>query len=123
MKNLNKENLEEFLEYYHNLHDSYVTNINYDVTKSQIELLIDVHWSGETTIKEDNTYETNKKKMRMVFELVEKLNIKESFSWDFIYDVYIEYIKLNNKEFICFATDETDPFVYIICENIKYEEI
>lgn len=123
MNELNKNNLGEFLKFYHSFHDSYITNINYDVTKSQIELLIDVYWSGEPTLKEDNTYETNKTKMRMICEGVEKCNNKESFSWDYINDVYLNYIKLNNKEYICFASDEDDPYVYIVCDNIKYEEI
>ena len=123
MNTLNKNNLEEFIQFYHGLHDSYITNINYDITKSQIELLIDVYWSGEPTLKEDNTYETNKTKMKMVFEGVEKCNNKECFSWDFIDDVYLNYIILDNKEYICFASDENDPYVYIVCDSIKYEEI
>lgn len=113
----------KFLDHYHYLHDSYITNINYDITKSQIEILIDVYWSGKPTLKEDNTYETNKTKMKMIFELVEKCNNKEIFSWDYINDIIIKYIKIDNKEFICFADDEIDPFVYIVCKNIKYEQI
>ena len=45
------------------------------------------------------------------------------FSWDYINKVFIKYIKLDNKEFICFASDEQDPVIYIVCESIKYEEI
>ena len=122
MKRITKNNLEKFLDYYHYLHDSYITNINYDVTKSQIEMLIDVYWSGEPKLKEDKTYETNKKKLRMMCSGVELCNNKESFSWDYINCVYLKYINLKNKEFICFATDEKDPYVYIVCDSIKYEE-
>ena len=60
MNKINKENLSSFIEYYHGFHDSYITNINYDVTKSQIELVIDVCWSGESILKEDGYYTTNK---------------------------------------------------------------
>ena len=64
MKEITKENIKEFIKYYHGLHDSYITNINYDIAKSQIELLIDVTWSGAPILREDKTYETNKIKMR-----------------------------------------------------------
>ena len=43
--------------------------------------------------------------------------------WDEIYKAYIKYIKLDNKDFICFASDEKDPLIYIVCESIEYEEI
>lgn len=123
MKNINKGNLESFLEYYHGLHDSYITNINYDISKSQIELLIKVFWSGKPALNENNTYETNKTKMKIIFEGVEKCNNKELFSWDYISDVYLSYIKLDNKEFLCFADEEEEPAIYIVCDTIKYEEL
>lgn len=123
MKQLNKNNLTEFTEYYHSLHDSYITNINYDIEKSKIELLIDVYWSGEPTLKDDDTYETNKVKIRMLFNGTHECNIKEIFSWDYIYEAYIKYIKIDKKDFICFASDEDDPLIYIVCENIEYEEL
>ena len=96
---------------------------NYDISKSEIELLINVCWSGEPILKDDNAYQTNKTKMRMILNNVEKCNNKEMFSWDYINKVFIKYIKLDNKEFICFASDEQDPVIYIVCESIKYEEI
>lgn len=123
MIELNKKNLEAFLKYYHNFHDSYIQTINYDVQKQHIEIMIDVVWSGEPTLREDKTYETNRTKVRMVFEKVEAASIIEINSWDFIYTAYIKYVKFKGKELICFATDEEDPFVYIVCDNIKYEEL
>lgn len=75
------------------------------------------------TLKEDNSYQTNKIKMRMVLHNVERCNNKEMFMWDEIYKAYIKYIKLDNKDFICFASDEKDPLIYIVCESIEYEEI
>jgi len=123
MKKISKENLKEFIEYYHGFHDSYITNINYDIYKSEVELLIDVYWSGEPILQEDNTYQTNKTKMRMILNGVEQCNNKEIFSWDYINEAFIKYIKLNNKEFICFANDEENPLIYVVCENIEYEEI
>lgn len=122
MKKITKDNLKEFMEYYHELHDSCITNINYDILDSKIELYINVLWSGEPKIKENNTYQTNKVKIKMVFNDVEQCNNKEIFSWDYINNAFIKYIKLNNKEFICFASDEKEPQVYIVCESLEYEE-
>ena len=120
---ITKDNLSSFIEHYHGFHDSYITNINYDIRLSKIELFIDVYWSGEPILKEDRTYETNKIKMKMIFNGVEQCNNKEIFSWDYISDVFIKYIKIKNKEFICFASDEKEPLVYIVCDNIEYEEL
>lgn len=122
MKKITKDNLKEFMEYYHELHDSCITNINYDILDSKIELYLNVLWSGEPKLKENNTYQTNKVKIKMVFNDVEQCNNKEIFSWDYINNAFIKYIKLNNKELICFASDEKEPQVYIVCESLEYEE-
>lgn len=123
MKKINKSNLDEFINYYHSFHDSYITNINYDISKSKIELLIDVCWSGQPILKSDNTYQTNKTKMKMILHDVEQCNNKEMFLWDYINEAFIKYIKLDNKEFICFASDAQNPLIYIVCESIEYEEL
>lgn len=120
---ITKDNLSSFIEYYHGFHDSYITNINYDIRLSKIELFIDVYWSGKPILKEDRTYETNKTKMKMIFNGVEQCNNKEIFSWDYISGAFIKYIKIKNKEFICFASDENEPLVYIVCDKIEYEEL
>lgn len=123
MKQIDKNNIDDFMKYYHDFHDSYITNINYDVFKSLITMTINVYWSGEPKLKEDKTYETNKTKIKMNFVGVEKCNNKEIFSWDYIYEAYLDYIKIKNKEFICFASDKEEPFVYICCDKIEYEEL
>mgnify|MGYP005932758641 FL=1 len=123
MNKITKDNLDEFINYYHEFHDSYITNVNYDISKSQIELLINVRWAGKPILREDKTYQTNKIKMRMILNNIEQCNNKEMFSWDYINEIFIKYIKLNNNEFICFASDEQEPLIYIVCESIKYEEI
>lgn len=120
---ITKDNLSSFIEYYHNFHDSYITNINYDIKLSKIELFIDVSWSGELILKEDGHYETNKTKLKMIFNDIEQCNNKEIFSWDYISDAFMKYINIKNKDYICFASDENDPLVYIICDNIEYEEL
>lgn len=123
MNKITKDNLNEFIYYYHEFHDSYITNVNYDISKSKIELLIDVYWSGQPILKEDNTYQTNKIKMRMILDNIKQCNNKEMFSWDYINKTFIKYIKLDNKDLICFASDEQEPLLYIVCESIEYEEI
>lgn len=123
MNKITKDNLDEFINYYHEFHDSYITNVNYDISKSQIELLINVRWAGKPILREDKTYQTNKIKMRMILNNVEQCNNKEMFSWDYINEIFIKYIKLNNNEFICFASDEQEPLIYIVCESVEYEEI
>ena len=123
MKKITKDNLDEFINYYHEFHDSYITNVNYDISKSQIELLINVRWAGKPILREDKTYQTNKIKMRMILNNIEQCNNKEMFSWDYINEIFIKYIKLNNNEFICFASDEQEPLIYIVCESVEYEEI
>ena len=54
---------------------------------------------------------------------IEKYNNKEIFSWNYIDDVSIKYVNFNGKELLCFADDEVEPLIYIICDNIEYEEI
>ena len=127
MQQIKKENLDDFLKYYHDLHDSYILDIQYDYKNSKIEILIDVYWSGEPTLKENGTYETNKTKMKIVCKNVNQFHFKDTFS-DFIDGIFLKYIKLKelvykDKEFICFATDNEDPEVSIVCESIEYEEI
>ena len=122
MREITKNNLNNFIKFYHNFHDSYITNINYDVYKSEIELLIDICWSGNPLLNDDNTYETNKTKIIMILKDIKQVNIKELFSWDYINNVFIKYIELDNDEFICFADNESEPLIYIVCKKILYED-
>ena len=123
MNKITKDNLDEFINYYHEFHDSYITNVNYDISKSQIELLINVRWAGKPILREDKTYQTNKIKMRKKLKNIEQCNKKEMNSRDYINEIFIKNIKLNNNEFICFASDEQEPLIYIVCESVEYEEI
>ena len=123
MKKITEENLDEFLNYYHNLHDSWITNTNYNIFDSKIEMLIDVAWSGKRFIREDGTTDTNKTKLRMVFNDVQQCDIKELYSWDFIMNCYLNYVTFEDDQYICFANDEKDPMLYIVCEDIDYEEV
>ena len=120
---ITKDNLPLFMEYYHYFPDSYITNVNYNIELSQIEIFMDVCWSGQPILKENGSYETNKTKIRMLFNDVKIYNNKEIFSWEYINKAFIKYIKFENEEIICFASDEKEPFVYIVCDKIEYEEL
>lgn len=77
MLEITKDNLTKVIEYYHNFHDSYIISINYNVKNVEIELFIDMYWSGESIKK---TYEINPTIVKMVFEGIEQVNINEMFS-------------------------------------------
>lgn len=123
MIKITKNNLDKFNEYYHSFHDSYITNINYDIIESKIELFINVCWSGEPNKKNNGTYETNKTKINIIFNNIKQFSNKEIFSWDYINAAFIQYIILDEKEYICFADDKREPLIYIVCESIEYNEI
>ena len=86
-------------------------------------MLIDVAWSGKRFVREDGTTDTNKTKLRMVFNDVQQCDIKELYSWDFIMNCYLNYVTFEEDQYICFANDEKDPMLYIVCEDIDYEEV
>ena len=77
----NKREFAIIYRIHHVFHDSYITNVNYNIELSQIEIIINVCWVGESKLKEDGTYETNNIKMKMVFNDVEQYTNKEIFSW------------------------------------------
>ncbi len=42
MNKIIKENLNGFIEYYHEFHDSFITDVSYDIAKAKIELLYEI---------------------------------------------------------------------------------
>lgn len=122
MKKDDRFNLDKFLDYYHELHDSYITNINYDINELRMEILIDVCLFGKPILNDDNTYQTNKTKIKMIFSKKKYCNINEIFSWDYIDKVFIRYVEIDNVEYLCFATHDKEPLLYIVCNSIHYEE-
>lgn len=123
MKKITKENIADFIKYYHAFHDSYIKSINYDINNSKIELLIDVYWSGEPTLRKDNTYDTNKSKIKIIFDNIIKCNIKERESWEYIDEAFIKYIIQDNNGLLSFELDNYAPSISIVCSSIEYEEI
>ncbi len=122
MKQLTKENLISFKDNYHDFHDSYVKDVIYDFKKSHVDILLEVWWVGERIKKEYGTYEPNKIRMRLSCNNVFQYNFKEIFS-DYIDEAFLKYVKIKDKEYICFATDNKEPLISVICENMEYEEL
>ena len=122
MNKINKNNLSEFMRYYHDFHDSYIIDIHYDILSSKIECILDVCWSGKPILK-GNSYETNKTKIKLIFENVVKYENKGIYSWDYINKGFLDYVRMGDKEKICFATDINSPLVIIVCDSIEYEKI
>lgn len=121
MKKISKNNLDEFLLYYNNFHDSFISSINYNIYESKIEMIVDVGWTRENEEKRNDAIDNNR--IKIVFNLIKKCNIKEIFSWDYIQCAFVKYINLDDTEYICFSSDEKEPLFYIVCENIEYDEI
>ena len=42
---------------------------------------------------------------------------------DYINNIYLKFINLGDRKIICFVTDGVDSLIYIICNDIEYEEI
>lgn len=121
MTEITKENIEAFKDYYHYFHDSYIENVNYDEKNNLLELYLDVFWSGKPILREDNTFETNRTKMKILFKNVKEYVDKEGCP-SYIDDAYINFVTLD-KEYFCFAIEENDPDFYVLSLSCEYEEI
>lgn len=114
MKKITEENIETFLEEYKSLHDSNIISINYDIEKTKLEMKLNLYWKKE---------EKTTKNIELVFVGIEEISIKETFSWDFINEVFFKYVDISNKKMLCFSTEKEEPRIYIICESVEYQEI
>lgn len=123
MKKITKENINEFLEYYHNFHDGVIKSIIYDCDQAKIKFIIEIFWVGKDEVNKDGKYNTKRRNIKLVFNQVENVNIKERFSWDFITEAYLKFITINNKELLCFADNDTNPDFYCVSESLEYEEM
>ena len=123
MKKLTKENIYEFMDYYHFLHDSSIKKLNYNPTESKIDAIFDIYWSGEPTITKDGTYDTHKAKIRMVFTGID--NFSDNEQHNYIDNSFVECYQKDGKDLICISLQSYDPdeepYLYIACEKIEYE--
>lgn len=123
MKNINKKNIINFMNYYHNFHDSNILNINYIIKESRIEIILNVCWSGIPVLNEDKTYQTNGVVLKMIFYDILQYNNREMVIDNKINKAFLKYIKLNDREVLCFADSVDKPSFYVVCDRIEYEEI
>lgn len=123
IKKITKNNLNNFLEYYHHFHDGSLLSIDYNVEKERIEIVLNTMWAGEIKLLDDGSFQKNVQKLKLCFNGVSRCNIQEIFSWDFIDDLYVNYLIVEEKEQICFANSYENPSLYILCDFIEYEEI
>ena len=123
MKNINKKNIINFMNYYHNFHDSNILNINYIIKESKIEIILNVCWSGIPVLNEDKTYQTNGVVLKMIFYDILQYNNREMVIDNKINKAFLKYIKLNDREVLCFADSVDKPSFYVVCDRIEYEEI
>lgn len=121
MIKITKDNIESFLEYYHDFHDSIIDSKDIEFKDNVLTILIDIYWRGKPILKENGFYEKSNYKLKLKFSDIKEFNFKNNdYSID---EIYFKIIKDNNEEYFCFADDEKEPYFYIICKNIEYEEI
>ena len=123
MKELTENNLDEFKEYYHFLHDSFIIDIHYNIIKDQIELLIDVYWAGNNLKKDATSYVLNKQQLKMYFNQIKEYRCKDLTLSDYIDKICLKVILIDDKKYILFANSSEKPSIYIICDSIQYETI
>ncbi len=123
MEELKKENLEKFVNIYNSLHDSRVLSINYNIEKSEIELLIKTSWSGDIVLTKDGTYEKSFKKINMIFKDIVLCNFKELKHHYVIKEIVMDKVKVDNIYYPCFKSSKLSPLIYIVAKHIYYEEI
>ena len=123
MIDVTKENFKEFLTYYHGLHDAIFKNINFNILKDEVEIVLHIIWAGDTELDEDSKFKTVDSNIRLVFKGIRDINIKYIESVDYINEAYFKYINYQNEECICFAEDINKPYVYVVAKSFSYEEI
>ncbi len=83
-------------------------NVKYDVPKNKI-----------TIVFKDNKLEYLN--IKMEFLGIKECNIKEIFDWEEIGKIFLDYVRLEEMELLCFATADKSPNIYIVCDEIKYD--
>jgi hypothetical protein len=115
MKLINELNIDEFLNNYHNFHDGFIKSAIYDCDVDRVKIIIGINWVGE-----DN----NKNHLvKLVFNNINSINIKELPKDNFINEIYLKYIKIKDNNYLCFADNDTNPKIYCVCEYMEFDEI
>ena len=102
MVKINNKNINSFLEDNKYFNKKSINAIKYDIDKNKIEVKID--------------------DIKLVCEGIKECDIREYFSWEEIDKCFLEFVKFNNMDMICFATSNDNPSIYIVCDCIKYNK-
>lgn len=108
MIKINKKNVEQFLTGINYLKDYKYHTIKYDVNNNKVSIIF----------KNSND---EGKKIKLDFIGIKECNIKEVFDWEVIDKIFLDYVHLEEMEFICFATSSQNPNIYVVCDEIKYD--
>ena len=100
MTKINKKNIKSFLTDFNYMGGYKYNNVKYDIIKNKMVIVFD--------------------NIKLEFKGVKECNIKEVFDWEEINKIFLDYVRLEEMELICFATAEKDPNIYIVCDEIKY---
>ena len=127
MQQIDKNNYKQFINCYSGFHDAYVKELKYDTEQLKIVITFDVWTTGTPILYDHGKYDEAQAKLKMIFEKVHDFSENNPYKKNYIDYAYIDFFNNNGDRTICFslygeAPDE-EPYLYITCENIEYEEI
>ncbi len=124
---LSENNYKQFLKYYNDFQNECIRQIEYDTKKSEIQIIFDVWTLDGSSLKNNNIYEGKPKKLKMIFKNISKFDKNNVPLNNYIDYTYMDFYHQNGKKLICFSLNSEDPdeepYLYITCETIEYEEI
>ncbi len=100
MVKINKKNINSFTTEYNFLKGCHIKNLKYDILDNKLQIVFN--------------------NIKLAFKGIKECNIKEVFDWEEIDKIFLSYVKLEEMEFICFATSEKEPNIYVVCDEMKY---
>ncbi len=108
MTKISKKNIKTFLTDFNYMKSYKFVNVKYDVIKNKITILFKDSKLDYVSIK-------------LEFLGIKECNIKEVFDWEELSKIFLDYVKLEEMELMCFATSDKSPSIYIVCDEIKYD--
>ena len=108
MTKINKKNIKKFLLDFNYLDGYKYNNIKYDVIKNKVSIIF-------------SNPKIEGKNIKLEFKDIKECNIKEVFDWEELSKIFLDYVKLEEMELMCFATSLKNPNIYIVCDEIKYD--
>lgn len=127
MKQLNKNNYKRFLSYYNDFCEACIKQIDYNSEKSEIQVIFCIAKPEKTLLENSNILRENPVNLKMTFKGIDNFSTNSPYEIDYIDYTYMDFYSQNGKNLICFALNNEDPdiepYLYIACESIEYEEI